>query len=499
MTFKLFAIRFSLLILCIMKSYTLISQDKKAIELINAGIQKMGGEDFLNSITSLQTQGKHIYFLIDQSIRPTGPFYTTINNYKSFKLPQKNKLAYWNFYNQTNMFVKFIVDGAAFGMQRGKDVSYMPYGSDLDEELYLAPEKVLLLAKSSNPEFLKDTVIQDLKLSVITFKWRSHPVKLFFNYHSNYLTCVEITRHYKDNTPFVLGDVKLMHRYSFWKTVGKQLHYPAQKDVYVEGQHFQSFSIDSVKINMSFSEDTLSIPDSVKIKLAKIDSKMNMFNNVPSLVSKEIAPGVFFINGKYTSVGSYNSWFVKTSSGIIVIETPISSAYSKGVINEIKKQFPKEKIKAVITTSDAWPHVGGIREYVANRIPIYHLDLNEKIITRILKANFYTNPDSLQKKKVTPLLIKVTDKLSITDKENPLEILPIKTETGERMMMVYFPKHKLLYSSDLVQPGQGEPFFMPQYIGEIIEAVTRETLDVEKIIGMHQSLIEYQSLLEFMK
>ncbi|MBL7935151.1 MAG: MBL fold metallo-hydrolase, partial [Bacteroidia bacterium] len=167
--------------------------------------------------------------------------------------------------------------------------------------------------------------------------------------------------------------------------------------------------------------------------------------------------------------------------------------------NEIKKQFPKEKIKAVITTSDAWPHVGGIREYAANRIPIYHLDLNEKTINRILKANFYTNPDSLQKKKVTPLLIKVTDKLSITDKENPLEILPIKTETGERMMMVYFPKHKLLYSSDLVQPGQGEPFFMPQYIGEIIEAVTRETLDVEKIIGMHQSLIEYQSLLEFMK
>jgi hypothetical protein len=87
----------------------------------------------------------------------------------------------------------------------------------------------------------------------------------------------------------------------------------------------------------------------------------------------------------------------------------------------------------------------------------------------------------------------------IGDKDNPIELYPVNTESGERMMMIYFPKHKLLYSSDLVQPGQGEKFFMPQYIGEIIEAINREKLQVEKIIGMHQPLIEYKELLEFMK
>jgi hypothetical protein len=482
--------------LCMSPSF---SQDKRAIEIIEAGMQQMGGEEFLSSINSLQTEGKQVYFLIDQSIRPTGPFFTSVNNYKSLKLPQKNKLAYWNFYGQAKQGVKYVVDGEVFGLQRGKEVGFMPYGSDIDEELYLAPEKVLFLARDGTPVFLKDTLVQDVSFSIVSFKWRNYPVRLFFSSQSHYLSLVEITRHYTDNTAFILGDTKTVHRYSFWKTTGKQLHYPAQKDTYIEGQHFQSFSIDSVFINQPVGEDSLTIPDSAKTRITKITGRVNMFANVPLLSSKEIIPGIFFIGGKNTAVGNYNSWFIKTSGGVIVIEAPVTSAYSKGVMNEVKKQFPGEKIKAIITTSDAWPHFGGLREYVANKIPVYLLGLNEKVINRLLLANYYTNPDSLQKNKTKPVFNKVDNKVMIGDKDNPIELYPVNTESGERMMMIYFPKHKLLYSSDLVQPGQGEKFFMPQYIGEIIEAINREKLQVEKIIGMHQPLIEYKELLEFMK
>lgn len=483
----------------ILNFYPAFCQDKKAMDIINAGIQQMGGEEFLTSIHSLQTEGKQISFLIDQSIRPTGPYYTTVNNYKSLKLPKKNKMAYWIFFNQGNFPTKFVVDGDAFGIQRSNGIGFMPYGSNIDEELYLAPEKILLMAKASSPAFVKDTIIQDVPLSVVVFKWRTYPVRIFFNANSHYLSHVEITRHYTDNTPFLLGDTRLVHRYSFWKTVGKHLHYPAQKDIYLEGQHYQSFSIDSVFVNVPLREDSLTIPDTIKVKLQKISSRMNMFTNVPDLSSKEIAPGIFYINGKNTPVGTYNSWFVKTLQGIMVIEAPVSSAYSKAVMNEVKKQFPAEKIKAVITTSDAWPHIGGLREYVANSIPVYLLSLNEKLINRLLQANFQANPDSLQQKKAKPLFNRVSEKLQIGDKDNPIELYPVKTETGERMMMLYFPKLKLLYSSDLVQPGMGEKFFMPQYIGEIIEAINREKLQVEKIIGMHQPLIDYKELLEFVK
>ena len=53
------------------------------------------------------------------------------------------------------------------------------------------------------------------------------------------------------------------------------------------------------------------------------------------------------------------------------------------------------------------------------------------------------------------------------------------------MMMVYFPEHRLLYGSDLVQKMRDGNFFMPQYLAELIQAVTRENLTVDNVISMH--------------
>lgn len=46
------------------------------------------------------------------------------------------------------------------------------------------------------------------------------------------------------------------------------------------------------------------------------------------------------------------------------------------------------------------------------------------------------------------------------------------------MMMVYFPEHKLLYGSDLVQQRPDGSFIMPEYLSELVEAVRREKLTI---------------------
>lgn len=64
---------------------------------------------------------------------------------------------------------------------------------------------------------------------------------------------------------------------------------------------------------------------------------------------------------------------VQQDDGIVIVEAPISSGYSAKVIAEVHRRFPGKAIKAVITTSDSWPRLAGIREYVAQRIPIHAL------------------------------------------------------------------------------------------------------------------------------
>ena len=68
---------------------------------------------------------------------------------------------------------------------------------------------------------------------------------------------------------------------------------------------------------------------------------------------------------------------------------------------------------------------------------------------------------------------------------NRIEIYPIRGETSERQMMVYFPQHHLLYGSDPFQRQEDGSFFYPQTVTELMDAVGREHLDVNQFFMMH--------------
>lgn len=164
----------------------------------------------------------------------------------------------------------------------------------------------------------------------------------------------------------------------------------------------------------------------------------------------EIAPGVLHIPGPW------NVTLVCQSDGVVVIEAPISSGYSDKVLADAKKRFPGLPIKAVVSTSDAWPHIGGVREYVARDIPVYALDLNRPILERLVSSPRRFHPDALERQRKKPRFRILSNKTIIGSGPNRIELYPMRTESGERMMMVFFPEHKLLYGSDLVQQRRDE-------------------------------------------
>ena len=66
-----------------------------------------------------------------------------------------------------------------------------------------------------------------------------------------------------------------------------------------------------------------------------------------------------------------------------------------------------------------------------------------------------------------------------------MELYPIRGETSERQMMVYFPQHKLLYGSDPFQQMEDGKLFYAQTVWELKNAVDREHLEVECFFMMH--------------
>src|ERR1700722_3159415 len=84
--------------------------------------------------------------------------------------------------------------------------------------------------------------------------------------------------------------------------------------------------------------------------------------------------------------GSWNSTIVKEPDGIVILEAPISGLYTRGVIEEARKRYPGQPITAVLSTSDSWPHTGGVRLAVSEGLPVFILDLNRPLLDSMVSA-----------------------------------------------------------------------------------------------------------------
>ena len=186
--------------------------------------------------------------------------------------------------------------------------------------------------------------------------------------------------------------------------------------------------------------------------------------------------------------GPWNTTIVKQDDGVVILDAPISGVYTQGIIAEANKQYPGVPIKAVVSSSDSWPHVGGIRYAVAQSLPIYILDLNQPLLDRIIAAEHTIKPDPLQGSKKAPDWRIVAGKVEIGNGTNRMQLFPLRGAATERQYMVYFPAHRLLYASDtLVIDPEKHSLYDPELLREVRQAVEREHLRVDTVFAMHQA------------
>jgi hypothetical protein len=183
--------------------------------------------------------------------------------------------------------------------------------------------------------------------------------------------------------------------------------------------------------------------------------------------------------------GRWNVGIVEQDDGVVVLDAPLSSGYSARVLDKIQALFPGKRVKAVVTTSTAYPHFGGLREYVARGIPVYATDVNTAIVERLVRAPHRLTPDALARAPRALQLTPVRGRLALGHGRNALELIPVRRESGDRMLIVYIPDAHLLYASDLVQRAPNGVFFGPDLLEDLHAVATREQLAVDRVFGFH--------------
>ncbi|MCP3140624.1 MBL fold metallo-hydrolase [Pyxidicoccus xibeiensis] len=487
------------LVVLVLLALPSFSAGDPARERVRAATEAMGGEARLRALSSLRIQGIGHWNLMEQSERPSPPWLVVYEQVEELRVPARHRLrqktegrgsAGMEAWKPMVMGM----DGDVVAMEREGQMRPASGAQlqDMRERLDFAPERVLLIAlDAADLRAAPDTVLQDVPHHVVTFRHGSATVRLFLNAHTRLPTLVESEdAHPADLFWNIWGDVKTRLFFQSWSLEPGGLRYPRHWEWERNGHSYHSFTVTKLELDVPVSDADLAIPEDVRkaFDARRTATADDLPLGHPSRPAAELAPGVVHLPGRWDVA------LVKQDDGLVVLEAPIASGYSARVLEEASKRFPGVKVKAVVSTSDAWPHVGGLREYAARGIPLQVLDLNRPLVERLLKAPRTRVPDALAKAPRAAKLQAVGRRTLLGTGKNRVELIPVRTETGERMLFAWLPEQRLLYTSDLVQPVPGGAFFNVQQVAEVLEVATREKLDVARVFGMHLDATEWTAL-----
>ncbi len=134
-------------------------------------------------------------------------------------------------------------------------------------------------------------------------------------------------------------------------------------------------------------------------------------------------------------------------------------------------------------------HLGGIRSYIAEGTTIITTSSNVDLIQKIAKTGSNIFPDKLVSNPRPAIIETVKNKkLVIKDQNHEVVIYDIGPNPhANEMIMVYFPKEKILYEADMVNKGE---YPMLETGKDFLKKIKSLGLQIDKIASLHGQVVD---------
>jgi glyoxylase-like metal-dependent hydrolase (beta-lactamase superfamily II) len=190
--------------------------------------------------------------------------------------------------------------------------------------------------------------------------------------------------------------------------------------------------------------------------------------------------------GLYLIRGPYNSVFVVFRDAVVVFEAPLSSRYSQTCLDLVRRTAPGKPIRYLVSTHFHFDHVGGIRPYVADGVPILTTPDAQAVIERVAAARHTLQPDTLSRSPKEPRIETVVDRRILDDGTNRAEIYALgPTGHAAQMLVVYFPRERLLFEADVWDVTSTELAIAGADTVALVRRIRELGLAVERIVPVH--------------
>lgn len=473
--------------------------------LAAAAARAMGGIELLRSLGVVHAQGLEIVDELASHDRAGMPLQTRVFQYAEWRDAGGGRRRYEaaEIGTASSFKTAVVMNGdvamRTFNGESGSDFVQVLWGypalQQSQEALALAPEQAVLDALAAGEaRVLPGTVVDGRPLDAIALRRQGAEERLYLDRQTHLPAAVEITRELPYESFYgELGALTTRIQFASWWSIGGGLRYPREWTVYFRGQLQRVAILNQMELRVAPAADLFAIPDETARAFRNRTIKSIEDYPLgwppgagPTPRAAEVVPGVVFIPGWMNVV------LVKQDDGLVVVEAPISSGYSARVIADAERRFPGSRVKAVVSTSDAPVHFGGVREYAARGTPIYVRDANLESLAALLSAPHAILLDAYARAPRPPDLRAVSSPVTLGSGANQLVIHPVHSAGGERSLMVYLPRHRLLYTADMPVTDRGRPFRFHSFT--IADAVAQAHLEVDRVLGIHAAPTPWQDV-----
>ncbi len=412
-------------------------------DLVTRAVGALGGEQAVRSVTGVTWDYHSTIFGLGQSELPESPARATVSygrgvhDYRGWRraLSQENRLLTGVVQRQR------LAVTATTGMN---EINGQPAPVGLGQLRFmrLSPERLLLTALD-NPGWLGAQPTRTLRGAPhdgVRLAGGPDTVTIWFDRVTGLPVVVETLT----DDP-VLGDRATQWWLTRYQPAGPIL-WPRQWDIVVNGQLQQHFYVTTATANAAIPESLFAMPDSI----ARRTLPPTPPPPAPLVVTlNELAPGVWRAEGS-----THHTLVVEQGNQLVLIEAPQSTQRVRAVLDTLRSRFPNKRVGLVVATHYHWDHAGGLREIVAENIPIVTLEANAAFIRQMAAAPRTVAPDLQAQRRRRPNLRTFTDSLIIGDGGGMVVLYRTPTVHAEGLLSAWVPSARVLFTSDVLQPGR---------------------------------------------
>jgi hypothetical protein len=154
----------------------------------------------------------------------------------------------------------------------------------------------------------------------------------------------------------------------------------------------------------------------------------------------------------------------------------------------IAKLFPGQHKMNVVITDLAWPHVAGLRYWVANGATIIAHRAAQPFLDRILARKWTRTPDQLEQHRLRFNFVPVDHSEALA--EGKIMVLPIDGIGSEIALAVFVVDDRFLWASDYIQDLANPTM----YAADVWNAVQRANLRPKRVAAEHIPLTDWEKI-----